>query len=132
MSDSSRRSAAGAKADRILEQALKHELRATGTPRAGVPALGSVSEEGCLDAEVLGAWMEGGLDAAAMASAESHISNCARCQSLVGAMARGTPVPESTSGTQGTLSLWRWWLAPIAAGVTAATLWMVVPEERQI
>jgi Photosynthesis system II assembly factor YCF48 len=37
-----------------------------------------------------------------------------------------------TLGTPGTLSLWKWWLAPIAAGVTAATLWMVVPEQGQL
>ena len=67
--------------DRILEQALKHELRAAGTPAAGA----------CLDAETLGAWTEGGLDPAAMAAAEAHVSTCARCQALVGTMARSTP-----------------------------------------
>ena len=66
--------------DRILEQALKHELRATGTPPAG----------GCLDAETLGAWTGGGLEPAAMATVEAHVSSCARCQALVGAMARST------------------------------------------
>jgi hypothetical protein len=118
--------------DRIVEQALKHELRAAGTPPAG-PARRSFSEGGCLDAETLGAWTDGGLDPAAMAAAETHVSNCARCQALVGTVARGAPITQGTQGTLGTqgLSLWRWWLAPIAAGVTAVTLWMVVPEEQQ-
>ena len=62
--------------DRILEQALKHELRAAGTPPAGA----------CLDAETLGAWTDGGLDPAAMAAVEAHVSTCARCQALVGTM----------------------------------------------
>jgi hypothetical protein len=110
-----------------LEQALKHELRAVGTPAV----------DKCLDAETLAAWTDDSLDAAAVAAAEAHVSYCARCQALVGAMARGTPATVAapaisvTPGTEGTLSLWRWWLAPIAAGVTAVTLWMVVPEEQQ-
>ena len=117
--------------DRILEQALKHELRAAGTPPAGA----------CLDAETLGAWTDGALDAAAMAAAEAHVSNCARCQALIGTMVRATPSTAGTQGTlgtlgtpgtPGTLSLWKWWLAPIAAGVTAVTLWMVVPEQPQL
>ena len=105
--------------DRILEQALKHELSAAGTPPAGA----------CLDADTLGAWTDGGLDPAAMAAAEAHVSNCARCQALVGAMARATPVAEATEGRG--FPLWKWWLAPIAAGIAATTLWMVVPEQPQ-
>jgi len=110
--------------DHILEQALKHELRAAGTSPAGA----------CLDAETLGAWTDGGLDPSAMAAVGAHVSTCARCQAMVGTVVRtasilGTP---GTIGTSGTLSLWKWWLAPIAAGVTAATLWMVVPEQPQL
>ena len=111
--------------DRILEQALKHELRAVGTPPAGA----------CLDADTLGAWTDGGLDAAAMAAAEAHVSNCARCQALVATMVRATPSTSGTAGTlapQGSFPLWKWWLAPIAAGVTAVTLWMVIPEQPQL
>lgn len=111
--------------DRILEQALKHELRAAGTQPAGV----------CLDAETLGAWTDGGLEPSAMASVEAHVSTCARCQALVGAMARGTPGTlgtPSTIGTRGTSSLWRWWLAPLAAATAAVTLWMVVPEQPEL
>jgi len=112
--------------DRILEQALKHELRAAGTAPAGA----------CLDAEALGAWTDGALDPAAMAAAEAHVSNCARCQAMVATMLKsatavGTP-GTGTPGTLGTFSLWKWWLAPIAAGVAAVTLWMVVPEQQQL
>jgi hypothetical protein len=107
--------------DRILEQALKHELRAAGTPPAGA----------CLDAETLGAWTDGTLDPTAMASIEAHVSNCARCQAVVGAIARSIPSVESAVEPRG-FPLWKWWLAPIAAGVTAVTLWMVVPEQPQL
>ncbi|HUQ87571.1 MAG TPA: hypothetical protein VM096_08440 [Vicinamibacterales bacterium] len=133
--DLSRRSGAKADRDRILEQALKHELEGVGTP-PGSPALRSFSEGGCLDAETLAAWADEGLDAAATAACEAHVANCARCQSLVGTLARSLPAStESTLGTQGTpgtLSMWRWWLAPIAAGAAAVTLWMVVPEQLQV
>ena len=107
--------------DRILEQALKHELRAAGTP----PAVG------CLDAETLGAWADGGLDAAGIAAAEAHVSNCARCQALVGAFSRSNIAPETKLATPG-LAWWKWGLAPIAAAVAASTLWMVIPEQQQI
>jgi hypothetical protein len=114
--------------DHIVEQALKQELR-------GVDA-----SDTCIDAETLAAWTDDALDAAAMAATEAHVSNCARCQAVVGAMVRGTSSTLDAPGTlgtpdtvttEGTLSLWRWWLAPIAAGVTAVTLWMVVPEKQQ-
>ena len=113
--------------DRILEQALKHELRAADM----------AATDACLDAETLGAWADDGLDAAAMVAAEAHVSSCARCQALVGAMMKSAPGTETpgtlgSRGTLGTFSLWRWWLAPIAAGVTAVTLWMVVPEQQKV
>lgn len=106
--------------DDILEKALKHELRAAGTTPDGA----------CLDAETLGAWTDGGLEPAAMASVEAHISTCARCQALVGVMVRSTVGTPRTLRTPRTLFLW--WLAPIAAGAAAVTLWMVVPEQQNI
>ena len=123
--------------DRILEQALKQELRGDTAPMPQ-SALRSLSEGGCVDAETLAAWQDDGLNAAEMAALELHLSTCARCQSMLSAFARGTtstPGTASTvvnSGTSGTFSWWRWWLAPVAAGATAAVLWMVVPEEQQI
>lgn len=124
--DLSRRSASDAKADRdhILEQALKHELRAGAAPLT----------DGCLDAETLAAWTDGGLGAAAMASTELHVSSCARCQALVAtalSLAPGTHLAPSSSAP-GTAGMWRWWLAPIAAATAAATLWMVVPEQQPV
>ena len=74
--------------DRILEQALKHELRAADTAAAGA----------CLDADTLGAWTDGGLQPAEMAAVEAHVSTCARCQAMVGTMMRSA----STLGTPGT------------------------------
>jgi hypothetical protein len=121
--DSSRRRATGAKADRILEQALTHELRTASAPVTAA----------CLDAETLAAWNDGGLDETAMAMAETHISSCPRCQAMLGTMMRGAPHPAAGEANQrGAFSLWRWWLAPIAAGAAAVTIWMVVPEQQPI
>jgi hypothetical protein len=106
--------------DRILEQALKHELRSDAGPMTG----------DCLDAETLAAWEDGGLDAKAMEAAELHASTCVRCQALLGTMARGVPVVPAEEPKR--FRLWAWWLAPIAAATAAVTLWMVVPEQQQL
>jgi hypothetical protein len=109
--------------NRILEQALKHELRgAAGPPTAG-----------CLDAETLAAWEDGALDAAQMQAAELHLSNCIRCQSMAAAMAKanvalGTQAPSTFAPS----TLWRWWLAPIAAATAAVAWWMVVPDQQRL
>ena len=72
--------------------------------------------------------------AAADGAAEAHVSTCARCQAMVGASRAhsrpGTSAPWHSR--PGHLSLWRWWLVPIAAGVAAVTFWMVVPEQQQV
>lgn len=107
--------------DRTLEQALTHELRSAGTP----------DRDACLDAETLGAWADGGLMAAQMAAVELHVSTCARCQAIIGATARSAPQAPGTEAA-GTFFLWRWWLAPLAATAAAVTLWMVVPQQRNI
>jgi Putative zinc-finger len=107
--------------DHQLEQALTHELRATGTP----------DREACADAETLGAWADNGLDAAQMAAVEWHVSTCARCQAIVGATARSAP-PSAGTEAAGRFFLWRWWLAPLAATAAAVTLWMVAPKPRDI
>ncbi len=104
--------------DRLLEDALTHELRAAGTP----PATGA-----CLDAETVAAWMDGGLAPDAMVMAEAHASNCARCQALLGTLVRTTPAVAVTEAHGS--SLWRWWMAPLAASAAALTLWIVVPAE---
>ena len=107
--------------DRALDQALKTMLgRADAAPTTSA----------CLDAEALGAWMDGGLDAQSMAMAEAHAANCARCQALIGTLARATPAVAAKSASP--VRLWRWWLAPLAAGAAAVTLWMVVPSDRYL
>lgn len=105
--------------DRALDQALKAAY-SRGADAPITPA--------CLDAETLAAWSDGGLDAQAVAMAEAHASNCARCQDMLGTLVRATPVV--TAGASSPVPLWRWWFAPLAAGAAAVTLWMVVPTDR--
>ena len=69
--------------DRTLEQALTHELRAAGTP----------NRDTCVDAETLGAWADGGLHGAQLASVELHVSTCARCQAIVGQLPSNQSMP---------------------------------------
>ena len=68
--------------ERLLRQSLKDSQRAGATDE-------------CLDAEAVAAIIDGGLSGPALATAQSHLADCARCQSLISAMARidaGTPV----------------------------------------
>ncbi len=104
--------------DRLLDHALTRELR---TPEM------SPATESCLDAETIAAWMDGGLDASWLAMAEAHVSNCMRCQALLGTVAITAPAVSVTEPQRAWL--WRWWLAPVAATAAAVTLWMVVPPQ---
>src|SRR5215204_3649043 len=116
----------GAKAerDRKFELALQHELRKTSTPAA---AIGSLTEGGCADAETLGAWTDGGLEAAQMAAIELHVSSCSRCQAIVGFVARSAPAIAPVANA-GRFRFPRWALASVAAAA-AITIWMVVPQD---
>lgn len=107
--------------DRILEQALKHELR------------GDAATTPHIDAETFAAWQDDALDAAQMADVELHVSTCPRCQELLAAFGRGTvaPTPQPAAEVP-RFQWWKWWLAPLAAGAAAVTLWMVVPEQQQL
>jgi len=67
------------KRDQSVERLLRQSLR---TPRrAG-------ATDACLNAETLAAWVDGGLTGAALEDAQSHVADCNRCQSVVGALAR--------------------------------------------
>ena len=112
-------------ADHDRDRALDRALKAAYSRGADAPVTPA-----CLDPETLAAWIDGGLDAPSVAMAEAHASNCARCQAMLGTLARATPVV--TADAAAPTRLWRWWFAPLAAGAAAVTLWMVVPTDRYI
>lgn len=104
--------------DQQLDRALKQQLRGMSAPAGDH-----------LDSETLAAWADGGLDVAAMASVESHLSECPTCQSMAAVMARSAPIVAAEP--RRAFRIPAWWF-PIAAGAAAVTIWMVVPREQKI
>ncbi len=105
--------------DQSIERLLRQSLQ---TPRHdGVT-------DSCLDAETVAAWADGGLSGASLEMAQSHVADCARCQSLVGALARtnaavALPKPERAARR------WLPWLVPLTAAAAAVALWVAVPGD---
>jgi hypothetical protein len=106
--------------DRVVESLL----RGRGTTAERSPD--------CLDAELLAAWVDDGLDPALSARAEAHVSNCAYCQTVVASMVHVADAIGATSSERSEPAWWQLnirWLVPILGAVTAGLLWMVVPRE---
>jgi hypothetical protein len=106
-------------ADHPRDRAIERLLRQP--PKAGTAPAGGV----CLDAETLAAWMDDALAAEERAAAESHVAGCARCQSLLAAMAKTTPADA------GRAAWWRRplaWAIPLTAATAALVIWVAVPK----
>ena len=87
--------------------------------------------DSCLDAETLAAWVDGGLSGAELRMVQTHVADCARCQSLVGAMARteaAVPQPEAPHTTR----RWLAWVVPLAAAATAVVIWTTMPARNSL
>jgi hypothetical protein len=83
----------------------------------------------CLDAETLAAWMDGGLDGAALEDVRAHVADCGRCQALAGALGRtrtAVPAIEAHPAPR----RWLMWAVPLAAAATAIAVWVAIPEQR--
>jgi hypothetical protein len=106
--------------DRALDGLLRRQL-----PDA------AEASDGCLDAETLAAWMDGGLDARAQTRVEAHAAGCARCQALMAAIVKSAPEPATAAAEP-----WgnRWslrWLVPLTAAAAATLVWMIVPGDER-
>ena len=108
--------------DQSVERWLRQSQQAPGP--AGVT-------DSCLDAEALAAWVDGGLSSAALEMAQSHVADCARCQSLIGTMARTAAVVPQP-GRERSPRRWLAWLVPVTAVATAIVLWVAVPRETTV
>jgi hypothetical protein len=108
--------------DQSIERLLRQSLKA---PRS------AAATDSCLDAETLAAWVDGGLSGAALDMAQSHVADCDRCQSLVGAMARGNIVVPRSEPERATRR-WLPWLVPFAAAAAAVALWVAIPREAHV
>jgi hypothetical protein len=104
--------------DRALEHLLR---RRTPAAAAETPA--------CLDAEMLAAWVEGGIDSRAMAETELHVSNCARYQAMMAAIVRSEPEAPVVEPWWSRVLHVRW-LVPLTAATAATVLWLIVPVTR--
>ena len=103
--------------DQSVERLLRQSLE---TPqRAGVTA-------SCLDAETLAAWTDGGLSGAALEAAQFHVADCARCQHLVGTLARINSTGPQAEPVRGSRR-WLAWLVPLTAAAAAVALWVALP-----
>jgi hypothetical protein len=87
--------------------------------------------DSCPDAETLGAWIDGGLSGTALEMAQSHVADCARCQSIAGALVRtGTPIVEPKP--EQARRRWLAWLIPLTATAFAVAVWVAVPRDSGV
>ena len=96
-------------------------LAGRATRRPGNPT------DACLDAETLAAWADGALDAGALAAAEAHAADCARCQAMLAAMARTAPLAPAQAVEPWWKPAFRW-LVPLTAAAAAVLVWTIVPS----
>ena len=110
--------------DRNADDAVHRMLRET----LGEGLTSSTPGDACVDGETLAAWVERSLPAERARLVEAHLSECARCQSLMAAFVRTAPMPVPLP------SFWeRWrlrWLVPIGAAATAVAIWVALPTDR--
>lgn len=104
-----------ASVERLLRQS-RQARQVSAPPRAS-----------CLDAETLAAWADGTLSRDKFAAVESHVSDCPRCQALLGAFARTVPLAPEPWWRHG-LSVR--WLVPLTAAATAIAVWVAVPRRE--
>ena len=84
----------------------------------------ATAPDGCVDAETLAAWADGGLTAKAASAVELHVSSCSRCMGVLAAMERSAPAASATHAWT-PARVFRW-LAPLTAAATAVALWIAV------
>ena len=85
--------------------------------------------ESCLDAETVAAWVDGGLSGDPLEVAQSHVADCARCQALVGTVARlNTVVPRAEP--ERASRRWLAWAVPLTAAAAAIALWVAIPRDK--
>jgi len=85
--------------------------------------------DGCLDAETLAAWAEGGLSGATLDTAQSHVAGCGRCQALLGALARIESAAAPVQPARGARA-WLPWLVPIATAAVVVGVWVAVSRDQ--
>ncbi|HUF48756.1 MAG TPA: zf-HC2 domain-containing protein [Vicinamibacterales bacterium] len=90
----------------------------------------------CLDAETMAAWLDGGLDEAARADAETHTADCARCQAMLAALTRlsdaAEPARAATPAAMAPRPTLHRWLIPIATAAGIGLTVVLLPDRSAI
>src|SRR5687767_13407667 len=110
----------------MKREPMGHEREQNGWLGTTLRRSASAASDGCLDAETLAAWADGGLGAKAAASVELHASSCSRCMAVLAAMERTAPAPSAAHAWT-PARLFRW-AAPLLAAATAVGIWVVLPD----
>ena len=108
--------------DESIERLLRHSLKTH--QQAG-------ATDACLDAETLAAMMDGRLPESALAAAHTHIADCARCQNLLGAMARIESSASAPVEPERRRLGWLTWAIPLTAAAAVVAVWIAVPHRDQ-
>jgi hypothetical protein len=103
----------GRSREESVEQLLRRHERA-----------GAAPADACLDAEVVAAWLSGGLGRAELEAAQDHAARCTRCQEMLAAAARVEPAPARTTPWWSVSRVP--WLLPLAAAAAALVMWFYI------
>jgi hypothetical protein len=109
--------------DASLERLMKDALRSR-TPEGS-----DTSDAGrCLSAETLAAWSEQTLSPRERDAADAHAADCARCQAMLAAMVRMTPVPVKAPWWRVHMMAW---MVPVTAATAALIVWMATTARER-
>src|SRR6266404_4095080 len=82
----------------------------------------------CLDAETVARWADDTLSRKERAAVEAHAASCARCQSMLAAMARTAPPAVARSWFRSPIVAW---VAPLTVAAAALLIYVeVAPRSR--
>lgn len=109
--------------DAALEALLK---RASAAADAG-PAPGPE----CPDAEVMAAWLDGGLPKDLLATVRAHVGTCARCQVVAAVMTKLDSAGSEAARVQPARK-WLGWLVPVAMAVATWAIWIYIPRPEPL
>src|SRR5262245_21322495 len=108
--------------DSSLERLMKDALRSR------MPEVSDTSDTSrCLSADTLAAWSEQTLPAREREAVEAHAADCARCQAMLAAMVRITPMPAKTPWWRVHMMAW---IVPMTAATAALVVWLAIPGKR--
>ena len=106
--------------EKAKDDALDALLKKASAAAESGPLPGSA----CPDAEVMAAWLDGGLSKDLLAGVRAHVATCPRCQVVAAVMTKLDTAGAEAAKPQ-TSRRWLGWLVPVAAaaGVWVFTIW---------